>query len=95
MCGATEGLQIHRWVAEAKKSRRLTSWSWKRILAELGKCVLLCIDCHMQIHNPDLTRAVVAEIKAYDRPAASIARQRNVTPGIVQKIKRGETWANV
>ena len=95
VCGATEDLQIHHWVAEAKVSHRFTSWSWKRIKAELAKCVLLCIKCHMQLHKSELTRAEVAEIKADDRPAAKIARERSITPGTVQKIKRGETWANV
>lgn len=34
---------------------RLTTRSWKNIVAELNKCVLLCIRCHHELHNTHLS----------------------------------------
>ncbi len=31
--------------------RSMRGWSWKRIIAELEKCTLLCKNCHAATHN--------------------------------------------
>lgn len=36
--------------AKAPNFRSLRGWSWKRILVELQKCVLLCKNCHAAHH---------------------------------------------
>ena len=32
--------------------RKLSNSSWERILQEASKCILLCHNCHMEIHFP-------------------------------------------
>lgn len=34
-------------------SRKLSNSSWDRIELELQKVILLCANCHMEIHHPD------------------------------------------
>ena len=33
--------------------RSLSNRKWESILAEASKCVLLCSNCHAEIHNPE------------------------------------------
>ena len=35
--------------------RVLSNRSWEAIMAEAGKCELLCSNCHAESHNPELT----------------------------------------
>lgn len=35
-------------------SRRLSNTNWESILLEFKKCKLLCLNCHAELHNPDL-----------------------------------------
>jgi hypothetical protein len=35
--------------------RRCSNTSWKSLLAESEKCLLLCHNCHAEIHNPDFS----------------------------------------
>lgn len=34
-------------------------WSWKRTLAEIKKCVLLCANCHQAVHARALTLSAI------------------------------------
>lgn len=36
-------------------SRSLSNHSWKAIIKEAAKCILLCSNCHQEIHHPELT----------------------------------------
>ena len=33
--------------------RSLSNRRWAAVLTEAGKCVLLCSNCHTELHNPD------------------------------------------
>jgi hypothetical protein len=38
-------------IAKAPNFRSMRGWSWERILLELGKCILLCKNCHAAHHK--------------------------------------------
>ncbi len=42
----------------ALEGRNIKKFSWKRLLTEAAKCRLLCSNCHMEIHLPDLTNVI-------------------------------------
>lgn len=44
--------------------RALSNHSWEIILIEASKCILLCQNCHQEIHHPDHTISI-AEIDLY------------------------------
>lgn len=61
ICGYNKNaaaLAFHHIIPENKgfkmNSRNLCSKSWTEILKESEKCQLLCHNCHMEIHHPDL-----------------------------------------
>lgn len=35
-------------------SRNFSNRSWDAILEELSKCELVCLNCHAEIHHPDM-----------------------------------------
>jgi hypothetical protein len=45
-CPSNENLELHHVNRETKISNHIWSWSDKRRLEELAKCVVLCKDCH-------------------------------------------------
>lgn len=50
-CGATVNLEFHHLDPEEKESNSIWSWSEKRILEELKKCVVMCKHCHKTFHG--------------------------------------------
>jgi hypothetical protein len=42
-------------------SQAISNRSWNSILEEFAKCILLCGNCHAELHNPDL---IYEELKA-------------------------------
>lgn len=45
-------LQFHHLIPNRKgpNARGMKGWTWRRIVAELSKCVLLCANCHAALH---------------------------------------------
>lgn len=35
--------------------RKCSNTSWEALAAEAQKCLLLCLNCHAEIHNPDFS----------------------------------------
>ena len=61
MCGYKKnyaGLIFHHKNPEDKDfgldSRKCANSSLEKLLKELEKCILLCHNCHMETHHPDL-----------------------------------------
>ena len=50
-CGTKDDLVIHHVTKEEKKNHRIWSWSDKRIIEEMMKCMILCDSCHRKYHN--------------------------------------------
>ena len=48
--------------------RHFSNRSWKNIQKEAKKCVLLCHNCHMEEHYPNLTIANLGNIEDYIPP---------------------------
>ena len=42
-------------------SRHISNRTWKSILDEAENCILVCSNCHRELHNPDLTTETVNE----------------------------------
>jgi 5-methylcytosine-specific restriction endonuclease McrA len=47
-CGSEEDLQLDHVDPAAKVSHRVWSWTEERRLAELAKCQVLCLPCHVE-----------------------------------------------
>jgi hypothetical protein len=48
----------HNWSMMGKRS-------WKRITEELKKCILVCANCHCEIHHAELDKAALANMDDY------------------------------
>lgn len=35
--------------------RKCSNASWRSLVAEASKCMLLCLNCHAEVHNPDFS----------------------------------------
>jgi hypothetical protein len=46
--------------------RSLSNRTWNAVLAEAEKCVLLCRNCHAELHNPKLDLALLSNASHYD-----------------------------
>lgn len=54
-CGSTRNLQFHHLDPKKKKFRIGSSissgYSFQRLKKEVDKCIVLCSDCHKEIHD--------------------------------------------
>jgi predicted HNH restriction endonuclease len=50
-------LEFHHTVAGSKSFqldlRSLSNRTWASVIAEAAKCMLVCANCHAEIHNPE------------------------------------------
>ena len=87
ICGygkCSEALEFHHLDSSGKDfgiSDRGHTRSWKRITAELDKCVLLCANCHREVHNGlQLPREIVVEKSGEFREACPPLHVENGNP---------------
>lgn len=52
-CGARDGVLAYHHVRgeKAEKLSRMLDWSLEAIVNEIGKCIVLCEDCHRKEHQ--------------------------------------------
>lgn len=43
-------------------SRKLSNTTWNKILEESNKCILLCSNCHKELHNPEYNAEYVKNL---------------------------------
>lgn len=52
----TAALSFHHLIPADKSFaidlRRCSNGSWQKLLQEVAKCQLLCMNCHTELHNP-------------------------------------------
>ncbi len=65
LCGYAKNfsaLEFHHTKPQSKEFqldlRSLSNRKWARILEEAKKCILVCSNCHKEIHNPECTTAL-------------------------------------
>lgn len=44
-------------------ARRLSNSKWDSLIEEANKCILLCSNCHREIHNPEYSKEYVENLK--------------------------------
>lgn len=59
VCGYNKNLAALSFHHEENKdfgldARAFTNTSWKKLLIEADKCIIVCQNCHMEIHYPHL-----------------------------------------
>ena len=87
ICGyskCSEALEFHHLNSGGKDfgiSDRGYTRSWKRITEEIDKCVLLCANCHREVHNGlQLPREIVVEKSGEFREACPSLDVENGNP---------------
>jgi len=75
ICGyikCRNSLEIHHIDSEEKEISFQNIVSWERIYKELEKCILLCANCHREVHVG--VTAIPIEYKKFDRELANFIR---------------------
>jgi len=87
VCGysrCSEALEFHHLESTGKDfgiSDRGYTRSWKRIVEELDKCILLCANCHREVHaRLQLPREIVVEKSGEFREACPSLSAENGNP---------------
>jgi hypothetical protein len=108
-CGTWDALQVDHHDSATKVTHRVWTWAEARRLAELAKCVVRCISCHMaktaangeQSHPGEyngaakLTEADVLAIRASPLGARPLGRQYGVDPHNIRLIRQRRIWRHI
>lgn len=83
-CGYNETsiLQFHHLVARKGKPTTgyiIAHYSWKRVVTELRKCVLLCPNCHSEVHLG--IRHILKSIQRFDESYKTYITNNGITIG--------------
>jgi len=80
-------LNFHYKDASQKKfnldARNISNRSWESVLEEYNKCVLLCSNCHGEIHNPEMDMDKIEE-----KIEESYGKIKILPPKTKKKIKK-------
>ena len=90
-CG--NALVFHHIKPEAKDfgvSEKGYTRSWERARAELDKCILLCSDCHAEVHARQLSEEILIE-KSGELGERSVDPMPSQVPGGISPGKGVET----
>lgn len=91
ICGyekCRNALEVHHIVSEDKEISFQKIVSWDRIYDELDKCILLCSNCHREVHE-NVTELPLKYFK-FDRDIADSLRTKH--SHAMQRSKREETF---
>ena len=61
-------------------SRHLSNTSMKSIMNEVEKCILVCSNCHKEIHNPSLNSDVVKNLETNKKSLFEPKRKQSTCP---------------
>lgn len=56
-CKCNDALDFHHLDSEEKEfnvAQALPRWKWERIVEEVKKCILLCANCHRELHSKQI-----------------------------------------
>lgn len=83
-------LEFHHTNPDTKSfqldARHLSNTSMDKILEESKKCVLLCSNCHREIHNPDQTPEILLEKTYINKSLLEDKRKMAVCPHCGKKF---------
>lgn len=71
---------------EEKPSYIIMRWSWDRVMKELEKCILVCSNCHREIHYQDLDASIQIELKPFIEKICPQCNQKYHTKNEDQKF---------
>jgi len=70
---------------EAEPCYIIMRWSWKRALKELKKCILVCANCHAELHYKNKTIDFLKYIKSWITKNCKICNEQFETKNDKQK----------
>ncbi len=87
MCGYRRNyaaLEFHHVNPEQKSfqldARHLSNTSMESILNEAKKCILLCSNCHKEVHNPNLDSTTVEALETQKKSLFEGNRKKSICP---------------
>ena len=77
-------LEFHHLIPSEKEfqldSRHLSNTSMDKILEEAKKCVLLCSNCHKEVHHPEMDAELLMEQKLSNKSLNEPKRKQSICP---------------
>jgi len=95
-CGTTTDLELHHLDPSKKEHHAIWSWSKARRLAEIAKCIVLCSECHKQVHGKYTKDQLLRSIRDYylENGKAPTCRVRGLIAWPNTIRRRFGTWNN-
>ena len=94
-CGYHENiaaLEFHHTDAAKKDfqldARHLSNTAMDKILNEAKKCVLLCSNCHKEVHYPNMSKEAIAEYELHNKSIKEPKRKQTICPVCGKKFDK-------